>query len=134
MDIGSGKTGCIANDCAKSAVIALAGQELCLDHFLAGCYARLDKLESIVRGRSLEAAENLAIRASLEECSNHALLVCLRHEHLTNLDRSRLLDILLLSGDLQLLLHRPSAKIAESAPHVSAVLFWRNSRQKKPGG
>jgi hypothetical protein len=133
MDIVSSKAGSKASCCAKSAVISLGGQELCLDHFLASCYARLDTLEPVIRGRSLEGGENLAARASLEECSNRALLVCLRHESLTNLDRSRLLDILLLSGDLQLLLHKPSVKITDTLPHFPAVLFWRNSRQKNPG-
>lgn len=135
MDIVSGRAGCKVNDdCAKSAVIALGEEELCLEHFFASCYERLDMLESLVRGRSLETAENLAVRASLEVCSNRALWVCVRHEHLTNMDRSRLLDILLLSGDLQLLLHKPSAKFTDSAPHDPAVLIWRNSRQKKPAG
>jgi len=47
-------------------------------------------------------------RTLLQECANQTLLVCLRHEPLNNLDKSRLLEILLQCGDLQVLLHRPA--------------------------
>jgi hypothetical protein len=106
MDILTSKESCKTDSCANSAVIAWAGQELCLDHFFSSCYEKLDMVEPMVRGRFVDATEVRAVRAVLEECSNRALLISLRHEHLNNLDRSRLLEILLLCGDLQLLLSR----------------------------
>ena len=125
MDMVSGKSECKVGCCAKSSVTALAGQDLCLDHFLACCYERLDKLEPLIRQRSLEAPEYLAAGAFLEECSNHALLICLRHQPLSNLDRSRLLNILLLTGDLQSLLRKPLAKHADPLSDLSAIFFGR---------
>lgn len=97
----SGKRECKAGYCANPAVIALESHELCLDHFFALCYECLDRLELLVRSRSLEATDIVSARALLVECSNFALFISLRHERLSNLDRSRLLNILLLSEDLQ---------------------------------
>jgi hypothetical protein len=131
MDTVSVRPECKVSSCAKSAVSALTGQSLCLDHFLARCYERLDLLEPMVRGRALEAAESSAAGAFLEECSNRALLICLRHEHLSNLERSRLLHILLLSGDLQLRLCKPLLKRMDSIPDVSAIVFGKISGKTK---
>ena len=125
MDRIPGKPECTVNCCAKSAVIALESKDLCRDHFLARCYERLDQLDPIVRRRSLEGAGNLAVGAFLEECSSRALRICLRHEPLSNMDRSRLLNILLLSGDLQSLLHRPVVKNVDSVSGLSAVFFGK---------
>jgi hypothetical protein len=106
----SGKQECKVNCCAEPAVITLESRDLCLDHFLGSCYERLDKLEPKLRRRSLEEPEIPAAAAFLLECSNRALFISLRHKPLSNLDRSRLLNILLLSGDLQYLLDKPLLK------------------------
>jgi hypothetical protein len=122
MDGPSGKQECKVNCCAKPAVVALESRDLCLDHFLGCRYERLDQLEPLVRRRSLEKPENLAAAAFLVECSNRALLISLRHESLSNLDRSRLLNILLLSGDLQSLLDKPLLKNEDSVSDRSRFL------------
>ena len=125
---------CKAGSCAKPAVISLAARELCLDHFFFSCYERLDKLEPMVRSRPLDVAEIPEIRGLLEECSNRTLLVCLRHEPLTNLDRSRLLDILLLCGDLQLMISKPPFHPGSSVGRYSFDTLSRNSRLKENKG
>jgi hypothetical protein len=127
MDILTSKESCKTDSCANSAVITLAGQELCLDHFFVSCYERLDNVEPMVRGRSVDATEVQAVRAVLEECSNRALLISLRHEHLNNLDRSRLLEILLLCGELQLLVSRSAFDSLASAARVPMDAFSGNS-------
>jgi hypothetical protein len=102
--------GCRGTACHNTAVIAFAGRDLCLDHFLTSCFERLDTLESGIDRRSLDdPAELRKIQDSLEECSNQTLLICLRHEPLSNLERSRLLGILLQCEELrQLLLRKPT--------------------------
>jgi hypothetical protein len=130
MDILKNKESCKAGSCAKPAVISLAAQELCLDHFFFSCYERLDTLEPLVRSRALEETEVQAIRGLLEECSNRTLLVCLRHECLTNLDRSRLLEILLLCGDLQQLVSN-SPFPPGSTGSYSFDMLSRNARHPR---
>ena len=47
------------------------------------------------------------MRAFIEECSQRALEVSLHYENLTNLERARLLDILLWASELFLILRAP---------------------------
>ena len=54
------------------------------------------------------------MRAFIEECSRKALDVSLQSEDLSNLQRGRLLDILLWAGELFLLLRAPRLTLAES--------------------
>jgi hypothetical protein len=110
MDGTSLNTHCKTSGCTNSAVIGLVGQDVCLDHFFSICYGHLDRLEKMACKRSLTAAEAKSALNVLKECSNRALLISFRIEVLTNLERSRLLDILLSCGDLQLLLSRPDVQ------------------------
>jgi hypothetical protein len=106
MDKTTGRIECDASGCFNSAVVVIAGRDVCLDHFFTSCYGQLDALKPKIRGRSLEGASIHAAKHFLEECSNRALLISLQYEQLTNLERSRLLDILLSCGDLQHLLRQ----------------------------
>jgi hypothetical protein len=119
------KPECKVSYCAKPAVTDLAGQHLCFDHFLASCYERLDRLEAMVCRPSLEAAEDLAASAFLEECSKRTLFICLRQEYLSNLDRSRLLNILLQAGNLKLQLRKPVVKRPGPVSDLLANFFGK---------
>ena len=125
-----GEPKCQLDFCAKSAIISLESLGLCLEHFLSSCYERLDYLEPMVRSRSLEERHRRAVYAFLEECSDRALLLALQQEHLTNLDRSRLLNILLLTRHLQLILKYPVGIVMDSIPYTSAVLSSSGPRQR----
>ncbi len=131
MDTRSSKACSINNCCTESAVIVLEGQDVCLEHFFAKCYERLDLLEPMVRSRSLDSAQVQTVRALLEECSGRTLFICLRHEPLSNRDRSRLMEILLLCGDLQIILRDPLAGMTRSADHRSAFLPLRDCSLKR---
>jgi hypothetical protein len=122
----TGKRECSGNLCDKSAVVVLEERTLCLDHFFERCFERLDKLEPKIRRRLVGAEDKAAAQAILEECSSGALLVSLRHEALSNLDRSRLLEILLLCGDLRLLLREPYSRFTDSPSSMPSVLFWKS--------
>ena len=117
MGITLGNIACRSIACHNAAVIAFAGRDLCLDHFLPSCFERLAALEDSVDRRSLDDPARLRkIQDSLEECSNQTLLICLRHEPLSNLERSRLLGILLQCEELrQVLLRRPTYISAPSS-------------------
>jgi hypothetical protein len=99
---------CKASGCTQSSVVGIGGQDLCLDHFFSACYQRLDKLEKVVCRGSLTPAELRAAFSFLDECADRTLFISFRSESLSNLERSRLLEILLSCGDLQQLLRRPS--------------------------
>ena len=127
MDKTTVSTDCNASGCEKTAAIVLAGQDLCLDHFFASCYEQLDKFETRLRlGGTLDTAEASNARIFLEECSNRVLFVSMRSESLNNLERSRLLEILLSCGDLQRQLRRPARR------RNTALFFGLESQQVGP--
>jgi hypothetical protein len=96
---GSAKT-CSMESCGEPAVAVLAKQALCMDHFVIQCYERFDEANPFA-GKDPGRAHELAARmAGVEECSQQALRVCLSEKKLTNLERARLMDILLWAGEL----------------------------------
>ena len=109
MESGSVQTVCVANNCLCDSVGALSGQDLCLEHFLLKCYERLDWVESLARTRRFETEAAVRAHALLRECANQTLVVSLAQRSLSNLERSRLLEIMLQCGDLQLQLRHPRA-------------------------
>src|SRR5216683_1291207 len=125
MDTKVGKRSCRVGSCGSAAITTLDHQALCLNHFLSRCYEKLEKLEP--RGCKFSAAEPVdlaSMRAFIEECSRKALDISLHSQNLTNLQRGRLLDILLWAGELFLLLRAPrlilAQSIASSNEHLAA--------------
>jgi hypothetical protein len=108
-----GTAQCTTITCAEDGVVMMAGMTLCLEHFFRECYEKLEKLDPLVRGKTRESAINDGAPKVLEEVVKQALIVCLQHKNLSNLDRSRLLDILLWAGELQLVLRVPRIISAE---------------------
>ena len=100
-----------ACDCA--AATSLAQQTLCLNHFLLRCYAKLEAVDPRGQKSREERVDLAAMRAFIEECSHKALEVSLRREDLTNLERARLLDILLWASELFLILRAPRITLEE---------------------
>jgi len=89
-------------------------QALCLNHFLLRCYEKLEGFDPRGRKFSAEPVDLASMRAFIEECSRKALEISLQSQNLTNLQRGRLLDILLWAGELFLLLRAPRLTLAQS--------------------
>lgn len=105
---------CELDPCAEPAAAVLGSQALCLNHFVAQCYQQLDELDPRTR-RIPHGAIELALRMSdVEQCSHAALRVCFTEQNLNNLERGRLLDILLWAGELYALLHEPGVRRVHS--------------------
>jgi hypothetical protein len=90
---------CSRMDCSKRMVTALGDEELCFDHFCARCYELLEHTDGTAESRR-DAAGCAEVRRRLDECARRALEIALRQIELSNLERARLLDILLWSGEL----------------------------------
>jgi hypothetical protein len=109
-----GKRDCGVRSCGGAAITALDRQALCLNHFLLRCYERLESLDPRGRKFTAEPVDVAAMRAFVEECSRKALDVSLHCENLSNLERGRLLDILLWTGELFLLLRISRCTFSDS--------------------
>jgi hypothetical protein len=99
---------CSMDSCENPAAASLAQQDLCLDHFLSCCYEHLDRLDPRRDGSGLDSVNLDLTKTFVEECSRKALDVSLQYPNLTNLQRSRLLDVLLWAGELFVLLRTSS--------------------------
>jgi hypothetical protein len=108
-----GKRKCKMGSCGSAAVTTLDRQAFCLNHFLLRCYAELEGLDPRGRQFSSETVDLVSMRAFIEECSRKALDISLQSENLSNLQRGRLLDILLWAGELFLLLRAPRLTLAQ---------------------
>jgi hypothetical protein len=134
MESTASKQTCSLDSCAKTSAVVLAEHTLCLEHYFEWCYQRLEALEVQIHRKPMGVAEDSTLRGLVEECSNRTLAVSLQHEPLTNQDRSRLLDILLWTGDLLYLLRSPQAKLPDSVNFLSSrtrsVLSPRTGRSE----
>jgi hypothetical protein len=116
---------CCVESCDDLGIATLDEQPLCMDHFLARCYEQLGEVDP--RGRHVPrgALELATQMASVEECSTQALRVSLSAEGLSNLERGRLLDLLLWAGELYVLLRRPG--VSFRVPEA-----WESTRNLDP--
>jgi hypothetical protein len=105
---------CAVDFCEGAAVASLAQQDFCLNHFIELCYENLQRIDP--RGQTMGRVnlDPASRRAFIEECSRRALDVALHCDDISNLQRGRLLDILLWAGELFLLLRAPSRGFADS--------------------
>jgi hypothetical protein len=83
------------DSCEDPAAASLAQQDLCLNHFLYCCYEHLDRVDPRRYGSGLGSVNLDLTKTFVEECSRKALDVSLQYSNITNLQRGRLLDILL---------------------------------------
>jgi len=98
---------CCVDRCPSAAAAFLAKQALCVSHFVRRCYEQLERLDPRKGRRTPNEIELPQMRNELEECSEQTLRVCLSGKTLTNLERGRLLDILLWASELYVLLRLP---------------------------
>jgi hypothetical protein len=105
---------CAVDFCEGAGVASLAQQDFCVNHFIELCYENLQRIDPRTQKGDRLALDLPTLRAFVEECSNRALEVALRCDDIDNLQRGRLLDILLWAGELFLLLRAPSRGFADS--------------------
>ncbi len=105
---------CAVDFCEGAAVASLAQQDFCLNHFIDLCYENLQRIDPRGQKAGRLPLDLPSLRSFVEECSARTLHVALHCEDISNLQRGRLLDILLWAGELFLLLRAPSRGFADS--------------------
>jgi hypothetical protein len=101
---------CSRMNCSKRVVTSLGEEDFCFDHFCSRCYELLERGDS---PPSLAMGDYVALAAMLyrlDECAQRVLEISLSEIELNNLDRARLLDILLWSGDVTTTLRQKRGK------------------------
>jgi hypothetical protein len=114
---------CAVDFCEGAAVASMAQQDFCLNHFINLCYENLQRIDPRGQKNGRMPLDLPSLRAFVEECSGRTLDVALHSKNIDNLQRGRLLDILLWAGELFLLLRAPSRGFADSIlPEHDTVL------------
>ena len=104
---------CGVDFCEEPGEAKLAQQHFCIGHFIELCYENLQRIDPRGAMAARASLDPASMRAFIEECSRQALEVALRCEDLGNLERGRLLDILLWAGELFLILRAPRRSFAD---------------------
>jgi len=91
---------CDRSGCSQPVITSFREQALCLDHFCCASYEILDWMDEHQRlnaNSPLPTSEQILIA---DECARRTLDICMSKVPLNNLERARLLDILLRCVDL----------------------------------
>lgn len=131
MDTNLLHRNCCEGACDSAAITSLDQKNYCLSHFLCRCYERLEEVDPRNRKFREDPVDLAALRAFIEECSRRALDVSLHTEDLNNLERGRLLDILLWAGELFLLLRAPRIMLADSTTPAEMLAGTRAASSQR---
>lgn len=91
---------CSITNCEQPVVSSLDREALCRTHFISVCYTRLDQYNEIRWGHALSTQEAETMRRFIHVCLLQADEIERATENLDNLERAKLLLIILLSIEL----------------------------------
>lgn len=111
---------CSIADCGQAIAASLDGDSLCREHFISVCYTRLDHYDEIRKGPGLSATDTESVRRFIHECTRSADEIEHSALDLDNLDRAKLLHIILTASELGRHLRRSPRKVAAIAVKLSS--------------
>jgi hypothetical protein len=111
---------CRVEDCHEPAVASLDGEAHCRGHFIFSCYKRLDRYDDLRRGPGLSVSDAEEVRRFVHECTRQADEIEHGAQDLDNLDRAKLLHIILSASELGCYLRRSPRKVASIAVRLSS--------------
>ena len=103
---------CKIEQCGQEVAASLDGEAFCRQHFISTCYTRLDQFDEIRKGPGLSVANTEAVRRFIHECTRAADQMEHTAVDLDNLDRAKLLHIILSASELGTHLRRSPRKAA----------------------
>ncbi|HTR48846.1 MAG TPA: hypothetical protein VMM16_15805 [Verrucomicrobiae bacterium] len=92
---------CAETGCSQDAILLLDGRSFCAEHLVSHCYSRLQECEQGEGSpRSTAEAAMSGDTAFLDECRTKLASLLVVYTRLTNIERARVLDILLWASEL----------------------------------
>lgn len=104
----------------EAAIASLDGQSLCRQHFISTCYSRLDQYDEIRKGPGFTATDSESVRRFIHECTRSADKIDHHAADLDNLDRAKLLHIILSAAELGRHLRRSPRKVVAIPVRLSS--------------
>src|SRR3984957_19810078 len=111
---------CHIDGCAETTAASLDGEPLCREHFISVCYIRLDQYDEIRKGPGLDVTNTESVRRFIHECTRAADQMEHGAKDLDNLDRAKLLHIILSASELGRHLRRSPRKVASIHVRLSS--------------
>jgi hypothetical protein len=103
---------CGVTGCDQIAGVSLEGEALCRGHFITVCYAQLERYDEMQKTHRLGVSDAESVRRFINQCSRQADEIEHMAIDLDNLDRARLLHIILWANELGRHLRRSPRKVA----------------------
>lgn len=113
--------------CLEHGITSLGDEDLCCDHFVLRCYEFLEQVDAERAKHSGEYFFTAALKNAVNGCLQGALEVSLRSESLHNLQKARLLDIMLWAGEF---IHRADTA-RQSSGGLVATCAGTSEAQKR---
>ena len=98
--------------CGQAVAATLDGEALCRTHFISVCYTRLDEYDELRREPTPGIANTELMRRFIHECTRSADEIEHTGQNLDNLDRAKLVHIILTANELGRQLRRSPRKVA----------------------
>jgi hypothetical protein len=111
---------CRIADCSQGVAASLDGDAFCREHFISECYTRLDRYDEIRKGPGLSITDTESLRRFIYECTRQSDEMEHSAMDLDNLDRAKLLHIILSASELGRHLRRSPRKVVTIAVRLSS--------------
>ncbi|MBZ5661732.1 MAG: PilZ domain-containing protein [Acidobacteriia bacterium] len=109
---------CTAEGCQREGVSSIEGNALCRTHFIDVCYTRLERYDELRKAQKLGVTDAESMRRFINECSRQADEIEQQAQDLDNLERAKLVDIILSASELGRHLRRSPRKAAAIPVHL----------------
>lgn len=109
---------CSASGCEREGISSIESSAFCRGHFIDVCYTRLERYEELRKAQKLGVADAESMRRFINECSRQADEIEQNAKDLDNLERAKLVDIILSASELGRHLRRSPRKAAAIPVHL----------------
>jgi hypothetical protein len=111
---------CSVAECPQSVAASIDGEALCREHFISSCYMRLDRYDEVRQKNGLNVSDAEDARRFIHDCTRQADEMEHEAQDLDNLERAKLLHIILTASELGRFLRRSPRKVASIAVRLSS--------------
>jgi hypothetical protein len=93
---------CAVGGCSRDAVLLFDSRAMCLDHLISYCYSRLESYEAVECSEETSEETGFYISSArfIDECVPRLVILLVDCLDLSNLERARLLDIVLWANQI----------------------------------
>src|SRR5258708_40339522 len=110
---------CSVQGCGQTGDAVIDDEALCREHFISRCYAQLERFDEMQKAHRLNMPDAETVRRFINQCSRQADEIEHTTKDLGNLERARLLHIILWANEVGSYLRRSPRKVSSIPVRVS---------------